>query len=255
MSAPHQGDNATRERPARAQRHDPAALTAALAEDRARALALIAVSRETLARLDRYVEVLLQWQQHTNLIAPSTEGAIWTRHIADSLQLLSLARKMATKTPAESQASSQIWVDLGSGAGFPGLVIACALTEQRGAEVHLVESTGKKANFLREAALAAGAPAQVHPMRIADFVKQAPKHIDFVTARALAPLPKLLDEAYPLLKRGARGLFLKGQDVAAELTEAAKCWNIQATLAESQTDPKARIVILDSAEPRRQKQK
>jgi 16S rRNA (guanine527-N7)-methyltransferase len=256
MSAPHHGDNATRERPAREQIRsgdDPAALGAALAADRDRALALISVSRETLARLDRFVEVLLRWQRHTNLIAPSTTPAIWTRHIADSLQLIDLAQNLASKAPAESEASSRIWVDLGSGAGFPGLVIACALAEQKGAEVHLVESIGKKASFLREAAQAARAPARVHAMRIADFVKQAPMHIDVVTARALAPLPKLLTEAYPLLKRGARGLFPKGQDVAIELTEAAKCWNIEATLAESRTDPKARIVVLDRAEPRRQK--
>jgi 16S rRNA (guanine527-N7)-methyltransferase len=229
------------------------ALAAALAADREQALALTPVSRETLARLDRFVEILLQWQRHTNLIAASSEPVLWTRHIADSLQLLDMAQRTGQRAPAESQASSQIWVDLGSGAGFPGLVIACALADRKGAEVHLVESIGKKAGFLREAALAAGAPAQVHAMRIADFVRQAPKRIDFVTARALAPLPKLLGEAYPLLKRGARGLFPKGQDVAAELTEAAKCWNIEATLAESRTDPKARIVILDRAEPRRQK--
>jgi 16S rRNA (guanine527-N7)-methyltransferase len=254
MSAPHQGDHATRERPGPEKIRpgiDPAALAAALATDRDRALALTPVSRETLARLDRFVEVLLQWQRHTNLIAASSEPVLWTRHIADSLQLIDLAKSQ--KTSAESQASSQIWVDLGSGAGFPGLVLACDLADQKGAEIHLVESVGKKASFLREAALAAGVPAQVHAMRVADFVKQAPKHIDFVTARALAPLPKLLAEAYPLLKRGARGLFPKGQDVATELTEAAKCWNIEASLAESRTDPKARIVVLDRAEPRRQK--
>ena len=254
MSAPHQGDDATRERPGPEKirpGNDPAALAAALATDRDRALALTPVSRETLARLDRFVEILLQWQRHTNLIAASSEPVLWTRHIANSLQLIDLAKSQ--KTSAESQASSQIWVDLGSGAGFPGLVLACNLADQKGAEIHLVESVGKKASFLREAALAAGVPAQVHAMRVSDFVKQAPKHIDFVTARALAPLPKLLAEAYPLLKRGARGLFPKGQDVATELTEAAKCWNIEATLAESRTDPKARIVVLDRAEPRRQK--
>jgi 16S rRNA (guanine527-N7)-methyltransferase len=87
-------------------------------------------------------------------------------------------------------------------------------------------------------------------MRIADFVRHAPKRIDVVTARALAPLPKLLSEAYPLLKRGALGLFPKGQDVGTELTEAAKCWNIKASLAESRTDPKARIVVVEHAEPR-----
>jgi 16S rRNA (guanine527-N7)-methyltransferase len=245
MSAPHQGNDATSERPARANaghRTDPLAFAAALAADRERAIALITaltpVSRETLVRLDRFVEVLLEWQQHTNLIAPSTEPALWTRHIADSLQLLPLASR------------AKIWVDLGAGAGFPGLVIACALAGQKDAEVHLVESIGKKATFLREAARATAAPVEVHAMRIADFAKRAPKRIDVVMARALAPLPKLLTEAYPLLKKGARGLFPKGQDVGAELTEAAKCWNIRATLAESRTDPRSRIVIVESIEPR-----
>lgn len=256
MSAPLDGDDATREMPARKRTRsgdDTTKLAAALAADRDKALALTPVSRETLARLDRFVEVLLQWQQHTNLIAASSEPVLWTRHIADSLQLIDLARRGAKKAPVESQASSQIWVDLGSGAGFPGLIIGCALADEKGAEIHLVESIGKKANFLREAALAAGASVQVHAMRIADFAKQAPKHIDFVTARALAPLPKLLGEAYPLLKKGARGLFPKGQDIASELTEAAKCWNIEVTLAESRTDPKAQIVVLDRAEPRHRK--
>jgi 16S rRNA (guanine527-N7)-methyltransferase len=244
MGAPHQGGDAARERPARANaiNRDEPAFVAALAEDRVRAIALAAaltpVSRETLARLDRFVEVLLEWQRHTNLIAPSTEPTIWTRHIADSLQLLPLAP------------GAKIWADLGSGAGFPGLVIACALADVKGVEVHLVESIGKKANFLREAARATGAPVEVHAMRIADFAKRKPKRIDAVTARALAPLLKLLAEAYPLLKSGTRGLFPKGQDVAIELTEAAKCWNIGATLAESRTDPRSRIVIVDSIEPR-----
>jgi 16S rRNA (guanine527-N7)-methyltransferase len=91
---------------------------------------------------------------------------------------------------------------------------------------------------------------EIHAMRVADFAKRAPRQIDVVTARALAPLPKLLAEAYPLLKRGARGLFPKGQDVGTELTEAAKCWNIRSTLAQSLTDPRSQIVIVESIEPR-----
>lgn len=202
------------------------------AADRARGLALTPVSRETEARLERFVALLLQRQRHTNLIAPSTESTIWTRHIADSLQLLDLAP------------DAKIWVDLGSGAGFPGLAIACGLADRPGAQVHLVESTGKKANFLREAARLCDAPAIVHAERISDFVKHAPPHIDVVTARALAPLNKLLAEAIPLLKTGAIGLFPKGQDVAAELTEAAKYWKIPMSLVPSRTDPAARIVVV-----------
>jgi 16S rRNA (guanine527-N7)-methyltransferase len=210
-----------------------------LAADRSRALALVPVSRETTARLDRFVAILLEWQQRMNLIAPSTEPIVWTRHIADSLQLLGLAP------------NARRWADLGSGAGFPGLVLACALADTPGAEVHLVESKTKKAAFLREAAQVTGAPAIIHAERIEDFVKHAPRQIDVVTARALAPLPELLAAAYPLLKTGAVGLFPKGQDVDAELTEAAKCWNIQASLVTSRTDLRSRVVIVDKAEAKR----
>jgi 16S rRNA (guanine527-N7)-methyltransferase len=115
--------------------------------------------------------------------------------------------------------------------------------------VHLVESIGKKATFLREAIRLTAAPADVHAMRIADFVKHAPKHIDVVTARALAPLPKLFREAYPLLKSGTKGVFPKGQDIAAELTEAAKYWNIKAASVPSRTDPRSRIVVVESITP------
>lgn len=213
-----------------------------LAADRARALALTPVSRETAARLDRFVAALLDWQQRMNLIAPSTEATIWTRHIADSLQLLELA-------PTARQ-SAQVWVDLGSGGGFPGLVIACALADTPGARVHLVEKSAKKAAFLREAARASGSPAIIHATPLADFIKSPPEPVHIVTARAFAPLPELLAAAYPLLKRGAEGLFPKGQGVDAELTEAAKCWNIHATLAPSRTQPESRIVVVHSVEPK-----
>ena len=208
-----------------------------LSADRERALALTAVSRETAARLDRFVELLIAWEKHTNLVARSTIPVIWTRHIADSLQLLDLAPH------------AKVWADLGSGAGFPGIVIACALADTEGAKVHLIESTGKKATFLREAVQVTGAPAVVHALRIEDFVDNAPESIDVVTARALAPLPKLLVLAYPLLKRGAVGLFPKGQGVDAELTEATKCWRLQAILVPSRTDSNARVVVVRGAEP------
>src|SRR5271170_4516080 len=212
-----------------------------LSTDHEQALALTPVSRETSHRLDRLVELLVDWQQRMNLIASSTIPVLWTRHVADSLQLLALAPQ------------ARIWADLGSGAGFPGLVIACALAEERGARIHLIESIGKKAAFLREAGRAAGAPAVIHAMRAEDFISAAAEPVepmDVVTARALAPLPELLALAYPLLKKGVLGLFPKGQDVAAELTDAAKCWKIQASLALSRTDPKARIVVVRGLEPK-----
>jgi 16S rRNA (guanine527-N7)-methyltransferase len=216
----------------------PPASEAELAADRAEALALTPVSRETIRRLDDFVATLRDWQSRMNLIAPSTEPHLWTRHVADSLQLLALA-------PPEAST----WVDLGSGGGFPGLVIACALAERPGATVHLVESKLKKAAFLQEAARVTGVPAVVHAVRIEEFAKNAPKSVDVVTARALAPLAELLAAAYPLLKKGACGLFPKGQDVANELTETTKYWKVQASLATSRTDPKGRIVVVQGIEP------
>ena len=201
-----------------------------LAADRARALELVPVSRETLARLDRFVEFLLPWTQKTNLISRSTIPAIWTRHIADSLQLVSLAP------------DAKCWVDLGSGAGFPGLVIACALANRAGAVVHMVESTGKKAAFLREVVNQIQVPGVVHAVRIEDFVKNFVIRADVVCARALAPLDELLVLAHPILKTGAQGLFPKGQDVEGELTRASKYWNIDAELIPSKTNPDGRIV-------------
>src|ERR1700688_3375620 len=121
-----------------------------LSADRSRALALTPVSRETVARLDRFVALLLKWQQITHLIAPSTVPILWTRHIADSLQLLELAPH------------AKVWIDWGTGGGFPGLVIACALHGTAGAVVHLIESNAKKSAFLREAVAATAAPAVVH---------------------------------------------------------------------------------------------
>src|SRR5580704_8880699 len=175
-------------------------------------------------------------QRRVNLIAPSTEPVLWTRHIADSLQLLALAPE------------ASVWADLGSGAGLPGLVIACALADRPGALVHLVESNGKKTAFLRDAARTTEAPIVVHAVRVTDFAKNAPDGIEAVTARAFAPLPDLLAAAYPLLKTGAIGVFPKGQNADAELTEAAKCWRFQETLAASRTDPKARIIVVRSLE-------
>ena len=212
-------------------------LTSNLDADRAQALELTPVSRETAERLDRFVDVLLEWQRKTNLIAASTIPKVWTRHIADSLQLVALAK------------GARHWIDLGSGGGFPGLVIAAALADAPGAEVHLVESTAKKAAFLREAARHIGAPAHVHAVRIEDFVKNFKGKPDAVTARALAPLNLLLRLAAPLLKTGAQGLFLKGQDVEAELTEASKYWNIQAELVPSRTNSISKVVVVRRAEP------
>jgi len=209
-------------------------LQAALAEDCAQAIALNqdSVSRETWGRLDALVARVIDRQATMNLIAPSTIPTIWTRHVADSLQLLPLAP------------GAKRWIDFGSGAGFPGLAIACALVETAGAQIHLVESTQKKAAFLRETIDALHLPAIVHAQRIEDFTRSNKLRFEVVTARAVAPLDKLLGYANPLLKTGAVGLFPKGQDVEAELTQASKSWKIDAELIPSKTDPHARIVLV-----------
>jgi 16S rRNA (guanine527-N7)-methyltransferase len=218
----------------------PRDLQSRLAADRDKALALIHDSREIapdlVPRLDRLAALLLQWQATTNLVAPSTLPELWTRHIADSLQLLSLAP------------DAKHWVDLGSGAGFPGLVVGCALAQTPGVTIHLVESNLKKAAFLREAGRITGAPVKVHAVRIEDFVDRFAEPVEIVTARALATLVNLIESAYPLLKRGAQALFLKGQDVEAELTAASKCWTIDAELIPSATEPGGRIVRVRSVE-------
>src|SRR5712671_4894345 len=208
----------------------------ALVADKAAALALTPVSRETEVRLDRYVGLLLEWQAKTNLIAPSTLSTLWTRHISDSLQLLSLA-------PA-----AKVWADLGSGGGFPGVALACALAETPGATVHLVERIAKKAAFLREAIRVTGSPGTVHSADIGDIVDRLAGSIDCVTARAVAPLHQLIAFAEPLVKQGAKALFLKGQDVEAELTEATKYWNIEPKLHSSRTGGHGWIVELDHIE-------
>jgi 16S rRNA (guanine527-N7)-methyltransferase len=209
----------------------------ALAADKAAALRLTPVSRETEARLDRYVELLLQWQAKTNLVAPSTLSNLWTRHISDSLQLLALAPHATA------------WTDLGSGGGFPGIVLACIMAE-RGGRVDLVERNAKKAAFLREALRVTEAPGTVHLADIVDYVDSVARAPDCVTARALAPLHVLLELTAPLVQKGAKALLLKGQDVESELTEATKYWNIQPVLHPSRTSGQSWIVEIDRLDRR-----
>jgi 16S rRNA (guanine527-N7)-methyltransferase len=210
------------------------------AADKAAALALTPVSRETETRLDRYVLLLREWQAKTNLVAPSTLPNLWTRHIADSLQLLALAPY------------AKIWADLGSGGGFPGVALACALAEAPDAMVHLVERNAKKAAFLREALRVTNSPGMVHLADIGDNVDRITGPVDCVTARAVAPLHHLIGFAEPLVTRGAKALFLKGQDIEAELTEATKYWNITPHLHSSRTGGRGWIVELDQIERRNQ---
>jgi 16S rRNA (guanine527-N7)-methyltransferase len=216
----------------------PSPTSAPLVADKAAALALTPVSRETEARLQRYVELLLQWQAKTNLVAPSTLPRLWTRHISDSLQLLSLAP------------TARRWADFGSGGGFPGLVLACALAETPGATVHLIERNAKKGAFLREALRVTNSPGTIHLADIGDNVDRITGPVDCVTARAVAPLHQLIGFAAPLLQQGAKALFLKGQDVEAELTEATKYWNMAPHLHPSRSGGHGWIVELDRIERR-----
>ena len=175
--------------------------------DRADFLSGHDVSRETMARLDRIIETLDGWRLKVNLVGPKEWPMIWQRHVWDSLQIVD-----------EIPETSKI-VDLGSGAGFPGLMIAAARPL---AHVTLIESVGKKCAFLRAAIDAADLSATVHQGRV-EVCPVFP--VDFVTARAFAPLPKLLEYGAPWLENGAIGVFHKGERWHEELTQAQQSWN------------------------------
>ena len=191
------------------------------------------VSRESLDRLIKYGQLLASWQERINLVGRSTASDIWQRHITDALQLILLFEKPLPRI-----------ADLGSGAGIPGLILAIA----RPLEAHLFESNLKKAAFLREAVRLTGAAAHIHIVRIEDADTLAPAiKADIVTARALAPLPKLLAYAQPFFAQGAAGLFHKGQDVDAELSETAKSWSLNVVKHPSMTDSRGCILEVKEA--------
>jgi 16S rRNA (guanine527-N7)-methyltransferase len=212
------------------------------------------VSRETLVRLTTYEGLLRRWQRAVNLVAPSTLDAIWHRHFADSAQLAPLAPTART------------WVDLGSGAGFPGLVVAillagepnCRAADGPSASGHtqgalprmtLIESHARKCAFLREVVratqMAGSVSVDILSTRIETATTQASlQPPDVVSARAVAPLDKLFALAAPLFASSTVGLFLKGRDAAAELQAAEKLWNFQSELVPSRTERDARIVVV-----------
>lgn len=199
--------------------------------DRDRVLAEAGVSRETAARLDLYVAQLRRWQSVKNLVGPATLAEVWTRHVADALQLLALAP------------DARRWLDLGSGAGIPGLILAIAGGPE--ISVDLVESNARKCAFLSETARLTGAPVTVHNARI-EAVIGTLTDTEIVCARALAPLSQLLAWTEPLLTSGTTGLFPKGRDAATELTEADREWTFARDLIPSRTDSQARIVRVTS---------
>lgn len=195
------------------------------------ALRTHSVSRETLIRLRIYEDLLRRWSKMMNLVAPSTMNAIWPRHFADSLQLL------------DHSSGAKVWVDIGSGAGFPGLPIAIALAEIESAAVHLIESDTRKCAFLREVIRATGAPAFVHARRAEDVLGDL-EGVEIVCARAVAPLDALVSLSRPLLRMGATGLFLKGRDYRSELTRLGQDDTFRIDVAPSLTDPAAAVIIV-----------
>lgn len=190
------------------------------------------VSRETLARLKAYVSLLQEWNTRHNLVSASSLNDVWRRHIWDSAQLAALVPPTAKSL-----------IDLGSGAGFPALVLAALFREKSNFRVVLTESIAKKCRFLEAAAERMSLSVEVRNSRI-EGVGNDP--FEVVTARACAPLEKLLGYAQHFRGKRTTCLFLKGQNVDAELTQAHKSWKIQAIRHPSRSDPTG--VILEVRE-------
>jgi 16S rRNA (guanine527-N7)-methyltransferase len=200
--------------------------------DAAQFQAAVGATDRQMADLETFRALLAEWNDRMNLVGPSALGAFWPRHAYDSAQLLTWAP------------GARVWADLGAGAGFPGLVLAILLKGAPGAKVHLIESMAKRCRFLAAVVETLDLPAEVHHARAEDLQIT----VDAVTARACAPLVSLLGYAQPYLKRGAVGLFLKGQDVVAELTEATKCWKFDGQLTASLSHPDGRILQVKGLE-------
>lgn len=192
------------------------------------------VSRETYERLVAFESVFRRWSRRINLAAPSTLNDLWERHILDSAQLLRLAPEALR------------WLDVGSGGGFPGAVMAILLADKPGAEVHLVESNRKKAAFLIAALNEVGVFPRVHAKRIEDCYDVVPTP-QIVTARALASLPLLIELTEPWLRTGARALFHKGRDYQREVEESGNTWRFDLIEHEDKVD--AAAIILEVSNP------
>jgi 16S rRNA (guanine527-N7)-methyltransferase len=193
-----------------------------------------AVSRETIVKLETYAALLRQWQKAVNLVGPATLGDVWHRHFADSAQLGPLI-------PSEARAL----VDLGSGAGFPGLVLAILLAERgpAGPRVTLVEADSRRVAFLREVSRQTGTPVDILGARIENVATQVRlATVDVVTARALAPLPRLLSLSLPLFGPHTIGLFLKGREAESEIAEAQRQFAFDASSTTSRTHPEGRMI-------------
>jgi 16S rRNA (guanine527-N7)-methyltransferase len=194
--------------------------------DAASFAAAAGASPQAIADLERYRSYLIEWNEKMNLVGPATLDIFWSRHAWDSAQILPLAPDALT------------WADLGTGAGLPGIVLAILGKDRPDFHVHLVDSLAKRCRFLSEVVTGLSLPAAVHNSRAEDLSLT----VDIVTARACAPLSRLLGYAQPYLKRGAQALFLKGQDVASELEDAARIWDFDADVSPSLSDARGRIV-------------
>ena len=207
----------------------------ARARTASRAAILAALPPDTGCRMTIYADLLTRWQATINLVAPSTLPDLWIRHIGDSLQVQAAAP------------DARRWVDLGSGGGFPGLVTAILLADTPGADVHLVESDKRKAAFLRTVSRETGAPATIHAERVETFVPNHTTPVDAVSARALAPLPQLVEWAAPFLLAGAIGVFPKGQQANTELTALERDNRFRIEYRPSITQGGSRLVIVTAA--------
>lgn len=197
------------------------------------------VSRETTDRLELYAALLAKWQRTINLVAPKTLTEVWHRHFADSAQLLALA---PAKRPLH-------WLDLGSGAGFPGLVIGILLTERGDDRLTLIESDTRKAAFLREVVRANGIGARLTVDIVAERIESAANQtrvgaVDVVSARALAPLPKLIGLVHSFMGPESVGLLLKGRELAAELAQSEGMFAFEHEVVASRTDPSGQVLVV-----------
>jgi 16S rRNA (guanine527-N7)-methyltransferase len=195
------------------------------------------VTDAVLKRLEAFSALLFEWQTTHNLVGPDALSTLWPRHIEDSLQLADMAGQ------------AQHWVDLGSGAGFPGLIVAIARAGEPDFRVTLVESNRKKSAFLRAAIRATGAPARVFAGRIENCESHLDHQVDVISARALAPFADLCRLAFPLMRPETRLILLKGQDFVHEEQVAAKSWNYDLLTLPSVTDQNGRIITVTNLRP------
>lgn len=188
------------------------------------------VSRETLEAYHHWHALLLKWNKSINLVQGRALEHFWERHALDSHQITKLIPSCA-----------QTVLDMGSGAGFPGVAVAIALTGREGAQVTLVDSVGKKATFLRTVIRELGLPAKASSERV-EALDLEP--VDVITARAFAPLPRLLDYAAPFWKDDTVAILLKGRQAESEIEDARETYDFEADLSVSLTDPEGRIVVI-----------